>query len=122
MNLKKVLSLMLAVLLCLGVAVAQEKMTKEQWQQEVNKYTSLVSDIRQKVKTLADQVSSLQSQSTKLDADYEKCIDELYALVGSDRRKAAAYRAEIEAAENKANELMLLSDADIMARSSEVND
>ena len=122
MNLKKALLMMLAVLLCVGVVAAQEKMTKEQWQQEMNKYTGMVSDLKAKVKTLSDQVTSLQSQSSTLDADYEKCMDELYALVGSDKDKAAAYRAEIEAAENSANDLMRLSDADLMARSSEVSD
>ena len=122
MNLKNVLSLMLAVLLVAGVAAAQEKLTKEQWQEEMNKYTSMVNDLKQQVKALDDQITTLQGESTRLDGDYEKCLDELYALVGSDKDKAAAYRAEIEAAENKANELMRLSDADLMARSSEVND
>ena len=122
MKLNNMLSLVLAVLLCMGVAAAQDKMTKEQWQAEITRYTSTVNDLKDKVKALSDQISSLQSQSTQLDADYEKCLDELYALVGSDKEKAAAYRAEIEAAENKAAELMRLSDADLMARSSEVND
>ncbi|HCV43928.1 MAG TPA: hypothetical protein DGH68_10630 [Bacteroidetes bacterium] len=122
MNLKNALLVMLAVLLCVGFAVAQEKLTKEQWQQEVSKYTGMVDDLKAKVKTLNDQITSLQSQSSKLDGDYDKCMDELYALVGSDKDKAAAYCAEIEAAENKANELMRLSDADLMARSSEVTD
>lgn len=122
MKLKNVLSPMLAVLLFAGVALAQEKLTKEQWQEEMNKYTSMVNDLKQQVKALDDQITTLQGESTRLDGDYEKCMDELYALVGSDKDKAAAYRAEIEAAENKANELMRLSDADLMARSSEVND
>jgi nucleoid-associated protein YgaU len=121
MNLKQALSLMVAVLLTLGVAQAQE-MSKEEWQQEIDRYTSMVNDLKAKVKTLDDQISGLQSRSTQLDADYEKCLDELYALVGSDRAKADAYRAEIEAAENTANDLMRLSDADLLARSSEVND
>lgn len=121
MNLTRILSFMLAALLCVGVASAQE-MSKEQWQQEINKYTSMVNELKQKMQTLGDEVTSLQGQSSKLDADYEKCMDELYALVGSDRDKAAAYRAEIEAAENSANELMRLSDADLMARSGEVDD
>jgi nucleoid-associated protein YgaU len=122
MTLKNSLLLMLAVLLFAGVAGAQEKMTKEQWQQEINKYTGLVNEVKGKIKTLTDEIAALQSQSTKLDADYEKCMDELYALVGSDKEKAASFRAEIESAEAKADELMRLSDADLMARSSEVND
>jgi nucleoid-associated protein YgaU len=122
MTLKNSLLLMLAVLLFAGVAGAQEKMTKEQWQQEINKYTGLVNEVKGKIKTLTDEIAALQSQSTKLDADYDKCMDELYALVGSDKEKAASFRAEIESAEAKADELMRLSDADLMARSSEVND
>ena len=122
MNLKKAIVSMLAVLLCVGVVRAQEKMTKEQWQQEMNKYTGMVNDLQKQVKDMGDQIEAAQSQSTKLDADYDKCMDELYALVGSDKEKATAYRAEIQAAENKADELMRLSDADLMARSSEVTD
>ena len=97
-------------------------MTKEQWQEEMNKYTSMVNDLKAKIKSLGDDITSMQSQSSKLDADYDKCLDELYALVGSDKEKAAAYRSEIEAAENKADELMRLSDADLMERSTEVDD
>ncbi len=122
MKLKIAFVSMLAVLLCVAVVSAQEKMTKDEWQQEMNKYSGMVNDIQKANKDLDDQIKSLQEQSTKLDADYEKCMDDLYALVGSDKDKAAAYRAEIEAAENKADELMRLSDADLMARSNEVTE
>jgi nucleoid-associated protein YgaU len=63
----------------------------------------------------------LTAQSTQLDADYQKCMDALYALVGSDASKADAYRSEIESAENKANELSRLSDADLVARNGDVD-
>ena len=122
MNLKTALVAILAVLLCVGIVSAQEKMTKEQWQQQINEFTGKISDIQKANKDLDDQIAALQAQSTKLDADYDKCMDELYALVGSDKDKAAAYRAEIDAAENKANELMRLSDADLMTRSNEVTE
>jgi peptidoglycan hydrolase CwlO-like protein len=111
-----------ALLLTVGVASAQEEMTKDQWQEEMNRYTQLRNEIQAKVTSLTTQIGELQGQSTKLDEDLKKCMDELYALVGSDAEKAAAYRAEIEAAENQANDLMRLSDADLMARSSEVDD
>ena len=117
-------SVVLAALLvvALGAASAQdEKMTKDQWQQEIAKYTQQRNDLSAKAKTLDQDVASLQAQSTQLDADYQKCMDGLYALVGSDASKAAAYRADIEAAENKANELARLSDADLVARSGDVD-
>jgi nucleoid-associated protein YgaU len=125
MNMLKMLSLMLVILLCSGVAAAQEtmqEMTNDEWQQEMNRYTDMVNTLKQQVKTLDDQITDLQSRSSTLDADLEKCLDELYALVGSNRTEAAAYRAEIDAAENTANELMRLSDADLMSRSKEVDD
>jgi hypothetical protein len=106
--------------LSVGLANAQEEMTKDQWQQEVTKYTQMRDDLQGKLKTLQGAVSDANTMSTKLDTDSEKCLDELYALVGSDREKAAAFNDELAAAEAKAGELMRLSDADLMARSGEV--
>jgi nucleoid-associated protein YgaU len=122
MKVNSVLFLMLAALLTfsIGLATAQE-MTKEQWQQEITKYTQMRNDLQAKAKTASQQVTDGTAMSTKLDADYDKCMNELYALVGSDKEKAAAYRAEIEAAEAKAGELMRLSDADLLARTAEVD-
>jgi peptidoglycan hydrolase CwlO-like protein len=121
MKVNTVLFFMLAAVLTLSVGLANaQEMTKEQWQQEMNKMTQMRDDLQAKIKTLDGDITSANSMSTKLDGDYEKCLDDLYALVGSDREKAAAYREEIDAAEAKAAELMRLSDADLMARSDEV--
>lgn len=106
--------------LSVGLANAQEEMTKDQWQQEVTKFTQMRDDLQGKMKTLQGAVSDANTKSTKLDTDCETCLDELYALVGSDREKAAAFNDELEAAEAKAGELMRLSDADLMARSGEI--
>ena len=121
MNLKNLLVVLLAALLVTSFAIAQE-MNKEQWQQEINKYTQLRTDLQAKLKTLTDEVNAEQAQSAKLDDDYKKCMDELYALVGADADKAAAYRSEIEAAENKANDLMRLSDADLVEHKGDVDE
>jgi len=123
MNWNRSLTFVLFALLVVAAgAVAQEAMTKDEWQAEMNRYTQLRDEIKGKVATLTTQLGDLQGQSTRLDADIQKCLDELYALVGSDAEKASAYRAEIEAAEEKANELMRLSDADLMSRSGEVDE
>jgi nucleoid-associated protein YgaU len=124
MKVNTILYMMLAVVLVLSVSfvVAQEKMTKEQWQQEINRLTAQRNELTAKLKSLNDQVAAQQGQPAKLDEDLKKCMDELYALVGSDADKAAAYRSEIEDAENKANDLMRLSDADLVARSGEVDE
>ncbi|HXX62164.1 MAG TPA: hypothetical protein VEO56_00080 [Bacteroidota bacterium] len=123
MKLKSTYFVLAALLVfAVGMATAQDKMTKDQWQQEITKYTQMRDDLTAKAKALGTDVTSMQAQSSQLDADYQKCMDGLYALVGSDATKAAAYRSDIEAAENKANELSRLSDADLVARSGEVTD
>ncbi len=124
MKQKSVFVVLAALLIfTLGAAMAQdqEKLTKDQWQQEITKYTTMRNDLSAKAKTLGQDVTGLNAQSTQLDADYQKCMDALYALVGSDASKAEAYRSEIESAENKANELSRLSDADLVARSGDVD-
>jgi nucleoid-associated protein YgaU len=115
-------ALVLVALLVFAAGATAQELNKEQWQQEINKYTQMRTELTAKMKTLTADVANQQAQSTQLDADYQKCMDALYALVGSDASKAAAYRAEIEAAENKASELMRLSDADLLARAGEVDE
>jgi len=119
-RMQSVFFVMLALFVVAGGAIAQE-MTADEWQAEMNQYTEKRDEMSATVKSLNEQIASLKAQSAKLDADLQKCMDELYALVGSNAQEAAAYRAEIAAAEAKANELMRLSDADLMARSGEVD-
>ncbi len=113
----------LAVTLLLSAALAySQEMTKDQWQEEMNRVTQEVNDLKARLTEADNQITRLTGESAKLDDDYKKCLDELYALVGSDVEKAAAYRSEIEAAETKAAELLRLSDAELMARSGEVDE
>jgi nucleoid-associated protein YgaU len=121
MKFTKVALVLVALFVFAAGAFAQE-LNKEQWQAEITKYTQQRNDLAAKLKALTADIAKAQDQSAKLDADYQKCMDELYALVGSDASKAAAYRSDIEAAEAKANELMRLSDADLLARAGEVDE
>jgi nucleoid-associated protein YgaU len=116
-----ILVLAVAVVGFVGTAVAQEEMTKEQWQQQINQLTTQRSELTAKLKALTDDASAKMTESTSLDEAYTKCMDELYALVGSDAEKAAAYRAEVEAAENTANTLTRLADADLVERKGEID-
>jgi hypothetical protein len=115
--------MLLALVCVVGSVSAQEttEMTAEEWQAEMNKYTQMRDEMSTTMNALKEQVASLKDQSTKLDADVKKCMDDLYALVGSNAQEAAAYRAQIEKAEAKASSLMRLSDADLLARSGEVD-
>lgn len=121
MNVKRIGLIAVSLVLIGAVASAQE-MSKDEWQKEMARYTQLRNELQAKLKTLTDEVKGLESQSAKLSADIDRCLDDLYALVGSNRQEAAAYREEIAAAERKADELLRLSDVDLVARASEVKD
>ncbi len=97
------------------------EMKKDEWQQQINSYTAQRNDLNGRLQLVSHQVDSLQTLSTRLDDDYKKCLDALYALVGSNAEEADAFRKEIDDAENNANELSRLSDADLVARSADVD-
>ena len=97
------------------------EMKKDEWQQQMNTYTAQRNDLNARMQAASRQVDSLQTLSTKLDDDYKKCLDALYALVGSNADEADAFRKQIDDAENSANDLSRLSDADLMARSADVD-
>jgi nucleoid-associated protein YgaU len=112
----------LAALLAGQVAVAQEEMTKEQWQQEMNKLTSSQESLKAQLKALQDEIAAREGELSKLNGDYDKAMTDMYAMVGATPEQAAAYRSEIEALKSKADELSRLSDADLVARSGEVEE
>jgi len=112
----------LAALLAGQVAVAQEEMTKEQWQQEMSKLTSQQESLKAQLKTLQDEITAREGELSKLTGDYDRAMSEMYALVGASPEQAAAYRSEIEALKSKADELSRLSDADLVARTGEVEE
>jgi uncharacterized coiled-coil DUF342 family protein len=124
MKIKGLFFFLLAALLVVSVSVApaQEEMTMEEWQAQVDQLTQKRDELSAQLKALNDEISANSAESTNLDESYKTCLDELYALVGSNAQEAAAYRAEIEAAENQANMLTRLSDADLLARSGEVDE
>jgi len=82
---------LLLVALCSVLVMAQE-MNKEQWQQEVSQLTQQVNELKGRLAEYTTQVGDLQNQTTTLDADLQRCMDELYGLVGSNAAEAEAYR------------------------------
>lgn len=121
LRLQRVLLVLLALVFVAGGALAQEEMTAEEWQAEMNRYTEMRNQEAANVKSLTEQIASMKAESATADANLNACLDALYGLVGSNQAEAAAYRSQIAMAEGKASELMRLSDADLMARSGEVD-
>lgn len=108
------------LLVAASPALAQEKLSHDEWQRQVEQYTTLRNTEKATADGLDRQLTDLRRESAKLDADYQACLNELYALVGSDASKAEAYRSEIASAESKARELLALSQAELLSRGDDV--
>ncbi len=101
------------------VALAQE-MTKEQWQQEMSQFTAKRNDLKAKMDKLNADIKNLQDQSKKLDTDVADCLDNLLKLLGITQAEYDAFLEELSRYENRTNELMRLSDEELLKYRDEV--
>ncbi len=96
MKIGKSLIGILALLIFFSVAVfAQEKMTKDEWQAEMNRLNTEKQSLTQEISSLQTDINNLKAKTVE---SYEDCMKELYALVG-------ATQADVDNFRNAVNEL-----------------
>lgn len=117
------LGLLAASLIFYGanVAIAQEEMTKDQWEQQMKDYTAKRTELKAKLDKLEADIKALTAKSAEKDAAIAKCEDDLYALVGATRAQVEEYRGKVNALENKVNGLTRLSNQDLWNQRGEVD-
>ncbi len=103
-------------------ALAQEEqMTEEQAGQKIQTLEKRVSDLKRQQSSLDQQLTEKNRVLKSKQDDYEKCIDELYALVGATRQDIDAYEARLKRLESSISDLLRLSPMDLLARKAEVD-
>jgi nucleoid-associated protein YgaU len=118
-------TLVIAVLLMANTVrllAQQEEMTEEQAVEKIKQLEARSADLKKQQSTLDMQLTDKNKLLKQKQADYEKCVDELYALVGATRADVEAYEARLSRVENKVSELMRLSPMDLLARKAEVDE
>jgi hypothetical protein len=103
-----------ALLINISPLVAQEKMTKDEWQQQMTSLKAKQVDLQSKLTQLNTDIEALKAQSTKLDGDITSCEDALYAMLGVTRAEVEAFDKELTQHENRVTELQRMSDAELM--------
>jgi cell division protein FtsB len=117
----KTLRLMSVILLVAAVsvsAVAQEEMTKEQWQQQITQLTAKRNDLQNKLNGLKTEIENLKKTDAEKAAALKNCQDETAAMVGQDK---APFMAHLDKIDARLNELSRLSNQDLYARSAELD-
>jgi nucleoid-associated protein YgaU len=120
---KMFLGLLAASLILWGanVALAQEEMTKDEWQKQIQDYTLKRDALKSQLDKLEADIKALTAESAKKDSAIAKCEDELYALVGATRAEVEEYRGKVNALESKVDGLAKLSNQDLWDQKGEVD-
>lgn len=121
MKTKLIFTILIALFLSFDtqILLAQE-MTKKQWQQEMSQFTSKRNELKSKLDKLNADIKNLEQQSQKLDADLASCNEALLNLLGVTQAEYDAFMNELTGYENRTNELMRLSDEELLKYRDEV--
>lgn len=103
------------------VFAQEEQMTEEQATEKIKQLEARSNELKRQSAMLDAQVTEKTNLLATRQGDYEKCIDELYALVGATRADVEAYDARLKRLENQIAELLRLSPMDLLARKAEVD-
>lgn len=104
-----------------GVLAAQD-VAKEEWQKQMNEWTTKRNDAQAKLTALRAEVQALRNQDAEKAAALKKCEDEIMAMVGATAADVAAYEANLKKIDDKLNELSRLSNQDLWNRRSELDE
>ena len=117
----KTLRLMSVILLVVAIsvtAVAQQEMTKEDWQRQITELTAKRNDLQNKLNALKTEIENLKKTDAEKAAALKNCQDELASMVGQDD---APFNAHLDKIDARLNELSRLSNQDLYARSAELD-
>lgn len=104
MKVYKYLYALTLVLLLSVITVAQENrtedMTKEEWQNEINRLTEQKVALTTELNTLKTEIAALKATRDKMQT-YDACMNELYAMVGATKADVDNFRNQLNALTKK---------------------
>lgn len=96
----RLLGILSLVLLFSVVSFAQEEMTEEQWQAEMQSLKAKQTALNSEIAALKADIDNLKAANLK---DPEQCIDELYQMVGANRNDVNNFRKAVNELDGKIN-------------------
>ena len=121
MKFRKIMLILSVVALSSTITGFAQEMSKEEWQKEMNQAAARRDELKARLDKLNADITNLESQSPKLDADLVACEDELFKLLGMTRDQINAFEKELSSYESRTDELVRMSDADLLRYRDEIN-
>ncbi len=126
MKYRSLLYLLVAALLVTTFAVsdveAQDRMTRDEWQQQMSEFTQKRDELRQRLNSLESEINALNEQVASKQSEYQACREEILAMVGATEAQIRSLVERIQQLENQVSALERLSDQDLLARRGEVDE
>ncbi|MDD8018987.1 MAG: LysM peptidoglycan-binding domain-containing protein [Bacteroidota bacterium] len=117
---QKLILFFLLAALVLSSCSGPEKMTKDQWQQEMNQGTKERDALRIELATLTKEIDSLQVLLATLDKKISSVNDETIAMAGGTKANMHAFDIALRGVETRVNDLSLLTRQDLLKRKGEI--
>jgi nucleoid-associated protein YgaU len=99
MILKKYLLSVLSLVFFFSVSlIAQEEMTTDEWEAEMNRLSARKQALEQEIASLRSDIDNLNAMEIK---DFDECMNELYALVGATKSDVDNFRNAVTELDGK---------------------
>ncbi len=113
-------AIMLALTLSMNMSFAQEDMTKEEYQQQLEDYKTREENAQKAAEECATEVESIKGEIDSVKSETEKVWSEILEEIGTDQAGVDAYRSELEALENQVDGLLALSPEELFKKREEI--
>ncbi len=117
---KLLLTIALALFATLGTSMAQEKMSMEEYQAQLQEWQEREATATQALAECESTVAALEGKVDSLDAAIETVWSEIYAEIGVEKADVDAYRDELQALDAQVSGLLALSPEELFQRRDEV--
>ena len=104
-----------------STAIAQEKMTMEEYQAQLAEWQKREADAKTEIGKTDQEIADLKKQLEETDQQTAGTWDEIYAMLGTDQAGVDAYRSELNQLNSQLDGLMALSPEELFKRRDEID-
>lgn len=101
-------------------ALAQEKMSMEQYNQRLAACQAAEAKAKTDIAAVDAEIAALNQEAGNIDAQITAEWDAIYTMIGTDKAGVDAYRAQLQALEAEVDGLMALSPEELFKRRAEI--
>lgn len=101
-------------------ALAQEKMSMEQYNQRLAACQAAEAKAKTDIAAVDAEIAALNQEASNIDAQITAEWDAIYTMIGTDKAGVDAYRAQLQALEAEVDGLMALSPEELFKRRAEI--